>query len=142
MVTPELKWPMTNLTPSPANLLATETPCFGSETSSPNSSGDLLAEDAAGGVDVGDRLFDAVLHLRAERGIGAGDRAADAELDLGGRGVAASADAKAQREAERDDRFSSCSSPVARLEARNAQHMPQCYVNGALAAPARVGRCG
>ena len=35
MVTPELKWPMTNLTPSPTNLLATETPCFGSETSSP-----------------------------------------------------------------------------------------------------------
>src|ERR1700684_1069082 len=28
---------MTNLTPSPANLLATETPCLGSETSSPNS---------------------------------------------------------------------------------------------------------
>src|SRR5258708_5151732 len=28
---------MTNLTPSPANLLATETPCLGSETSSPYS---------------------------------------------------------------------------------------------------------
>ena len=37
MVTPELKAPTTNLTPSAANLLATETPCFGSETSSPNS---------------------------------------------------------------------------------------------------------
>src|SRR5271155_1928522 len=35
MVTPELKWPTTNLTPSPTNLLATETPCLGSETSSP-----------------------------------------------------------------------------------------------------------
>ena len=35
MVTPELKWPMTNLTPSPTNLLATDTPCFGSDTSSP-----------------------------------------------------------------------------------------------------------
>ena len=35
MVTPELKWPTTNFTPSPANLLATETPCFGSDTSSP-----------------------------------------------------------------------------------------------------------
>src|SRR5579863_7603989 len=37
MVTPELKWPITNLTPSPTKLLATETPCFGSETSSPKS---------------------------------------------------------------------------------------------------------
>ena len=35
MVTPELKWPTTNLTPSPTNLLATDTPCLGSETSSP-----------------------------------------------------------------------------------------------------------
>ena len=35
MVTPELKWPTTNFTPSPANLLATETPCLGSDTSSP-----------------------------------------------------------------------------------------------------------
>src|SRR5215472_6014653 len=38
MVTPELKCPTTNLTPSPANLLATETPCLGSDTSSPYSS--------------------------------------------------------------------------------------------------------
>src|SRR5215218_303375 len=36
MVTPELKWPITNFTPSAANLLATETPCLGSATSSPN----------------------------------------------------------------------------------------------------------
>src|ERR1043165_6842903 len=35
MVTPELKWPTTNLTPSPANLLATPPPAFGAETSSP-----------------------------------------------------------------------------------------------------------
>src|SRR5712671_1500374 len=35
MVTPELKWPITNLTPLPANLLAIETPCLGSDTSSP-----------------------------------------------------------------------------------------------------------
>src|SRR5271165_5119045 len=35
IVTPELKCPTTNLTPSPTNLLATETPCFGSDTSSP-----------------------------------------------------------------------------------------------------------
>ena len=38
MVTPELKWPTTNFTPSPTNLLATETPCFGSDTSSPSDS--------------------------------------------------------------------------------------------------------
>ena len=49
--------------------------------------GDLLAEDAAGGVDVLDRLFDAVLELRAEGGAAAGDRAADADLDLGRCGV-------------------------------------------------------
>ncbi len=82
MVTPELKWPTTNLTPSPTNLLATETPCLGSETSSPYSSDDLLAEDAAGRVDVLDGLLDAVLQLRAEGGVRAGDRAGDAELDL------------------------------------------------------------
>ena len=35
MVTPELKWPTTNFTPSPANLFATETPSFGSARSSP-----------------------------------------------------------------------------------------------------------
>src|SRR5260370_33010640 len=38
MVTPELKCPTTNLTPSPTNLLATDTPCLGSDTSSPCSS--------------------------------------------------------------------------------------------------------
>src|SRR5262245_60318222 len=38
MVTPELKWPITNFTPSPTNLLATDTPCLGSEASSPNTS--------------------------------------------------------------------------------------------------------
>src|SRR5262249_30650629 len=35
MVTPELKWPITNLTPALTKLLATETPCLGSPTSSP-----------------------------------------------------------------------------------------------------------
>ena len=106
MVTPELKWPTTNLTPSPANLLATETPCLGSETSSPNSNRDLLAENAAGRVDVGDRLFDAVLQLRAEGGVRAGDRAGDAEFDLRA-GGARQRNRKAQRKAERGDRSSS-----------------------------------
>ena len=35
---------------------------------------ELLAEHAAGGVDVGDGHFAAVLHLRAERGVLTGDR--------------------------------------------------------------------
>src|SRR6476469_2306757 len=35
MVTPELKAPTTNFTPSATNLLATDTPCLGSDTSSP-----------------------------------------------------------------------------------------------------------
>ena len=91
MVTPELKWPTTNLTPSPANLLATETPCFGSDTSSPIAERDLLAHDAAGRVDVLDRLLGAVLELRAERGVRAGDRAGDADLDLRLRGARRSA---------------------------------------------------
>ena len=82
MVTPELKWPTTKLTPSPTNLLATETPCLGSETSSPCSTVDLLAENAAGLVEVLGRLADALGQLRAERGVRAGDRTGDADLDL------------------------------------------------------------
>src|SRR6267142_6846402 len=35
MLTPELKCPTTNLTPAVTKLLATETPCLGSPTSSP-----------------------------------------------------------------------------------------------------------
>ena len=49
--------------------------------------GDLLADDAAGRVDVLDRLLGAVLELRAEGGVRAGDRAGDADLDLGLRGA-------------------------------------------------------
>ena len=60
MVTPELKWPTTNLTPSPTNLLATETPCFGSDDVVALLERDLLAEDAAGLVDVVDGLLGAV----------------------------------------------------------------------------------
>ena len=40
---------------------------------------DLLADDAAGGVDVLDGLLGAVLELRAEGGVRSGDRAGDAE---------------------------------------------------------------
>ena len=43
---------------------------------------DLLAVDAAGRVDVGDRLLDAVLELRAERRVRAGHRPGDAHLQL------------------------------------------------------------
>ena len=48
---------------------------------------DLLAEDAAGLVDVVDRLLRAVDKLRAEGGVRAGDRAGDAHLDLGAGGA-------------------------------------------------------
>ncbi len=46
----------------------------------------LLAKDAAGGIDVIDRLLGAQLHLRAERGVLAGDRAGGGDLDLRLRG--------------------------------------------------------
>src|SRR5712691_5224323 len=42
----------------------------------------LLAENAAGRIDVGGSLFDAIFHLCAGRGVGAGDRAAHTKLDL------------------------------------------------------------
>ena len=112
MVTPELKCPTTNFTPSPANLLATDTPSFGSARSSPSSAGELLAENAAGRVDVGDRLFGAVLELRPECGAAAGERAADAELDVA---AAAACPARAQRRSPRRGRARSL---------RNAFHVP------------------
>ena len=43
---------------------------------------DLLAEDAAGLVDVLGRLIDPLRELRAEGGVGPGDRPGDADLDL------------------------------------------------------------
>src|SRR5215204_6264734 len=43
---------------------------------------ELLAHDAAGGVDVLDRLLGAVLELGPEGGVRAGDRSGDADLDL------------------------------------------------------------
>ena len=48
MVTPELKWPTTNLTPSAANLSATDTPSFGIGAVVADAEHDLLAQDAAG----------------------------------------------------------------------------------------------
>ena len=72
--------------------------------------GDLLALDAAGRVDVFDRLFEAVLQLRAEGGIRSGQRAGDAELDLR-RGIArqryGKPERQSQRRAERGDPFHS-----------------------------------
>ena len=77
-----MKWPTTNLTPSPTNLLATDTPCFGSETSSPGSTSIFCPENAAGLVDVFGRLLDALAQLRPEGRVGPGDRSGDADLDL------------------------------------------------------------
>ena len=65
---------------------------------------DFLAHHAAGRVDVGGGLVDAVFHLRAGRGARPSDRSGDAELDLG-RGSSRKGKYKAQREAERGDPF-------------------------------------
>ena len=65
---------------------------------------DLLAEDAAFRVDVGDRLLDAVLELGAEGGAAAGDRAGNPELDLSRSGVC-ECQAEAKGEAERKPFF-------------------------------------
>ena len=83
MVTPELKWPMHELARlSPTNLLATDTPCLGIGHVVAERELDLLAVDAAFGVDVGGGLLGAVLELRAERGVGPGQGAGDADLEL------------------------------------------------------------
>src|SRR6516164_1748981 len=62
----------------------------------------LLAENAAGGVDISGRLLDAVLHLRAGCGIGTCDWAADPELDLRYGGFR-ERECEAQGETERGD---------------------------------------
>ena len=49
--------------------------------------GDLLAEDAAGLVDIVDRLLRALHQLRPEGRVRSGDRAGDAHLDLGAGGA-------------------------------------------------------
>jgi hypothetical protein len=45
--------------------------------------GNLLAEHAALGVDVGDGLVGADLQLHAERGVGTGQRPGDTDFNLG-----------------------------------------------------------
>ena len=87
MVTPELKWPTTNFTPSPTNLLATDTPSFGSARSSPVTTVIFLPRIPPAALMSSDGLFGAVLELRTESCAAAGDRTADADLDLGGRGA-------------------------------------------------------
>ena len=62
---------------------------------------DLLSKDAAGGIDVFDRLLGAVLELGAERGATAGDRAGDAQLDLRRSGIRESK-AKTEGHAKRE----------------------------------------
>src|SRR5262245_187324 len=66
--------------------------------------GDFLAKNAAGSVDVGSGLIDAIFHLGAGRRTWAGDRSAYTEFDLGtgrpGRG-----DRNAQGEAKGSDLF-------------------------------------
>ncbi len=62
---------------------------------------DFLSQNAAGGVDVLNRLLDAVLELCAEGGAAPGDRAGDAQLDLCRSGIRESK-AKTEGEAERE----------------------------------------
>lgn len=64
----------------------------------------FLSEDAAGCVDVGGSLVDAILHLRAGRRAGTRNRTADGEFDLG-RGCSGRGYRKAQHEAERGNLF-------------------------------------
>ena len=61
---------------------------------------DFLPENAALGIDVGDRLLDALPQLRAEGGGAAGHRTADAHPDLR-RGGTGQHKAQAQRKAQR-----------------------------------------
>ena len=61
---------------------------------------DLLAENAALGIDVGHRLLDALPQLRAEGGRAAGHRPADADLDLR-RGIAGERERQAESKAQR-----------------------------------------
>src|SRR5262249_16605333 len=49
----------------------------------PDAHHELLAQNAAGGIDILDRLLNAVLELGPEGGAAAGDRAAYGEFDLG-----------------------------------------------------------
>src|SRR5215469_3251603 len=66
--------------------------------------GQFVAKHAAGGIDVGGGLFDAVFHLCAGRGIWPGDWAGDPEFYLGGGGLR-ERKRKAQGDAERGDPF-------------------------------------
>src|SRR5262249_1740619 len=64
----------------------------------------LLSENAAGGVDVLDRLLDPVLELRAEGGAAAGDRSGHPQFDLR-RGAVRESEAKREGEAKREPLF-------------------------------------
>ena len=79
MVTPELKWPMTNLTPSPTQLVGHRHALLGIGHVVAEHQLDLLAVDAALGVDIGGGLLGTVLELGAERGVRPGQRTGDAD---------------------------------------------------------------
>ena len=66
---------------------------------------ELFAEDAAGGVDVGDRHFGATHHLFAEDGVLAGDRPGGADEDLAGGGTAHEAARQGSRGRGRENAF-------------------------------------
>ncbi len=72
MVTPELKWPMTNFTPSAGELVGDRHAFLRIAAVVADAELDFLAEDAARRVDVIDRLLDALLELGAEGRAAAG----------------------------------------------------------------------
>ena len=100
MVTPELKWPTTNFTPSPTNLLATDTPSRGSARSSPMKSWIFCPRMPPWALMSATACSAPCLKLGAEGGVAAGHRAADAHPDLR-RSGAGEHKAQAQREAQR-----------------------------------------
>ena len=69
MVTPELKWPIDEFDAVADELVGDRDALLGIGHVVADDERDLLAEDAAGGVDVLDRLLGAVLELRAEGGV-------------------------------------------------------------------------
>src|SRR3954470_8303660 len=76
---------------------------------------DLLAEDAACIIDVGDRLLRALLQLGAKSSVRAGDWPADAELDrIVLLAAAGEREAQATSKRERGERFHRFLSPEAR----------------------------
>src|SRR4051812_49203929 len=66
---------------------------------------ELLAEDAARGVDVGDGLFGAIAELPPEAGFAARHRAGDADREILSQSRTGEREARAQRKSDQTQRF-------------------------------------